>query len=41
MNKICREVPLKSWIDYDDSKVKMTYFFKLWIDLYHIQKHYQ
>ncbi|WP_457610301.1 glycosyltransferase [Lutibacter sp.] len=41
MNKICREVPLKSWIDYDDSKVKMTYFFKLWIDLYHIQKHYK
>ncbi|MCF6169233.1 glycosyltransferase [Lutibacter sp.] len=41
MNTICREVPLKSWIDYDDSKVKMTYFFKLWLDLYHIRNHYK
>jgi len=41
MSKICNEVPLKSWIDYDDSKVKMTYFFKLWLDLYRIQKHYK
>jgi len=41
MHKICKEVPLKSWIDYDDSKVKMTYFFKLWLDLYRIQKHYK
>jgi glycosyltransferase involved in cell wall biosynthesis len=41
ISKICAEVPLKSWIDYDDSKVKMTYFFKLWLDLYHIQKHYK
>ncbi|WP_457618833.1 glycosyltransferase [Lutibacter sp.] len=41
MTKICREVPLKSWIDYDDSKVKMIYFFKLWLDLYHIQKYYK
>ncbi|WP_299521696.1 glycosyltransferase [uncultured Lutibacter sp.] len=40
MCKISKEVPLKSWIDYDDSKVKMTYFFKLWLDLYHIKKHY-
>ncbi|WP_456421174.1 glycosyltransferase [Lutibacter sp.] len=41
MSKICNEVPLKSWIDYDDSKVKMTYFFKLWLDLYHIRNHYK
>ena len=40
MCEIAKEAPLKSWIDYDDSKVKMTYFFKLWIDLYHIKKHY-
>jgi len=32
------EVPLKSWIDKGDSKVKMTYFFKLWVDLYRINK---
>jgi len=40
MSKIANETPLKSWIDYDDSKVKMTYFFKLWYDLYLIKKHY-
>ncbi len=40
MCEIAKEAPLKSWIDYDDSKVKMTYFFKLWLDLYHIKKHY-
>lgn len=32
------EVPLKRWIDQGDSKVKLTYFFKLWIDLYKIYK---
>lgn len=32
------EVPLKRWVDQGDSKVKLTYFFKLWIDLYKIKK---
>lgn len=41
MSTICKEIPLKSWIDYDDSKVKMTYIFKLWIDLYQIGKKYK
>ncbi len=40
IKKIANEVPLKSWIDYDDSKVKMSYFFKLWYDLYLIKRHY-
>jgi len=40
MCEISAEVPLKSWIDYDESKVKMTYFFKLWLDLYQIKKAY-
>ncbi|MBL4939357.1 MAG: glycosyltransferase [Lutibacter sp.] len=40
MSEIANEIPLKSWVDYDDSKVKMTYFFKLWYDLYLIKKHY-
>ena len=40
MCEISAEVPLKSWIDYDESKVKMTYFFKLWVDLYQIKKAY-
>ena len=35
-----REIPLSSWIDTSDSRVKMTYFFKLWIDLYKISKKY-
>ncbi len=32
------EIPLKRWVDQGDSKVKLTYFFKLWIDLYRINK---
>lgn len=32
------EVPLVRWIDEGDSKVKASYFFKLWIDLYRINK---
>lgn len=35
------EVPLKSWIEKGDSKVKFTYFFKLWLDLYHIGREYK
>ena len=41
MGDIAREIPLKSWIDYDESKVKITYFFKLWLDLYQIHKTYK
>jgi hypothetical protein len=32
------EVPLLRWVDRGDSKVKSSYFFKLWIDLYKINK---
>lgn len=32
------EVPLKRWIDTEDSKVKMSYFLKLWVDLYRINR---
>lgn len=35
-----REVPLISWIDVDDSKVKLSYFFKMWKDIYIINKQY-
>lgn len=35
------EVPLKKWIDRGDSKVKMSYFFKLWIDLIKIHFKYK
>lgn len=41
MSTICREIPLKNWIDYDDSKVKMSYIFKIWFDLYNIKKKYK
>ncbi|MEM7086377.1 MAG: glycosyltransferase [Bacteroidota bacterium] len=34
------EVPLKLWEDKGDSKVQMTYFFKLWIDLMKIKRKY-
>ncbi len=34
------EIPLKEWIDRGDSKVKFTYFFKLWFDLLKIKKAY-
>lgn len=41
IKNIAREIPLKSWIDADDSRVKMTYFFKLWFDLLSIKKRYK
>lgn len=34
------EIPLSRWIDRGVSSVKVTYFFKLWIDLVHIYKRY-
>lgn len=34
------EVPLKLWVDRGNSKVKASYFFQLWIDLYKIKKAY-
>ncbi len=41
MGTIAREIPLKSWIDQGDSRVKLSYFFKLWYDLYVIGKTYK
>ncbi len=35
------EIPLKKWIDKGDSKVKFSYFFKLWIDLIKINNAYK
>ncbi len=32
------EIPVKKWIDRGDSKVKMSYAFRLWYDLYLIRK---
>jgi dolichyl-phosphate beta-glucosyltransferase len=36
-----REVPLKLWVEKGDSKVKFTYGFKLWFDLYKISRNYK
>jgi len=36
-----KEVPLESWVDTKNSKVKMTYFFRLWFDLLIISKKYK
>lgn len=41
MKNISKEIPLKSWIDSGDSKVELSYFFKLWIDLFQIKKYYR
>ena len=41
MAEISREIPLKSWVDVGESKVSLTYFFKLWLDLYRIKKTYK
>lgn len=35
------EIPLEKWIDKGDSKVKTSYFFKLFSDLYRIRKTYK
>ncbi|MEN8889967.1 MAG: glycosyltransferase [Wenyingzhuangia sp.] len=35
-----KEIPLTEWVDKGDSKVKMSYFFKLWLDLYKINQVY-
>lgn len=41
MSRICREIPLHRWHDVAESKVKFTYFFRLWIDLFLIAKKYR
>ena len=39
VNKMC-EVPVKEWIDSNNTNVKPSYFFRLWYDLYKIRKKY-
>ncbi|MGS0748054.1 glycosyltransferase [Halpernia sp. GG3] len=40
MKSICREIPLQEWQDVEESKVHFTYFFRLWYDLFLINKKY-
>lgn len=35
------EIPLKLWVEKGDSKVKITYGFKLWFDLFEIRRKYK
>ena len=35
------EMPLNQWIEQHDSRVKLTYFFKLWYELYRIYQKYK
>jgi dolichyl-phosphate beta-glucosyltransferase len=35
------EMPLKTWLEKGGSKVKLSYFFKLWYELYRIHRVYQ
>lgn len=35
------EIPLLKWTERGDSKVKFTYLFKLWFDLYKIRRNYR
>jgi glycosyltransferase involved in cell wall biosynthesis len=37
LNKML-EIPLKRWVDIGKSKVKMSYFLRLWLDLYLIYR---
>lgn len=41
MSRVCREIPLQRWHDVAESKVKFTYFFRLWADLFLIAKKYR
>lgn len=41
MSHVCREIPLQRWQDVAESKVKFTYFFRLWTDLFLIAKKYR
>lgn len=36
-----KEVPLRSWIDKNNSKVSFTYFFRMWFELLMIQRKYR
>ena len=40
LKQMSLEIPLLSWIDEGGSKVKLSYFFKMWRDLYLIKKRY-
>ncbi len=36
--RLMDEIPVKKWVDIGDSKVKVSYFFQLWVDLFRIHR---
>lgn len=38
--RMSREIPLRSWIDKNHSKVSLLYFFKMWLELFKINNKY-
>lgn len=41
LKNVCREVPLKNWVDEAESKVSFSYGFRLWYDLFLINRKYR
>ena len=41
MVTLAKEVPLEQWIDTEDSRVKFSYMFQLWLDLAIIYRRYK
>ncbi len=41
ISRTCREIPLNTWVDSGSSKVKYSYFFRLWFDLIKIGRKYK
>ncbi len=35
------EMPLRQWIEMDDSRIQLSYYFKLWYELYRISRAYK
>lgn len=35
------EMPLRQWVEMDDSRIKVSYYFKLWYELYRISRAYK
>lgn len=40
-HSLFKEIPVKSWIDTEDSRVPFSYALKLWVDLFRIRKFYK
>lgn len=38
---LMNEIPIKRWVDQGESKVKISYFFRLWYDLFAIRKEHR